>query len=204
MLKLLNKVSKDTFYFLLIGVLILIIILMRSCSPSPTLPEKPIIVTKIDTTYISVPVDRIIKTPPITITIPGDIQYIDKDIDTLAILKDFFAKRVYIDSIKIDTLGFVLVKDTISQNRIISRLTENHLSIPIIKETTTITNPPIYKTQLYYGFDIMGSKTEPINYFGANLLLKTKKDKIYTIGAGISPTGGVSYKFGMDWKIKIR
>lgn len=177
---------------------------MRSCSPSPSNPSKPdtIKIVKYDTLWIKGK-DSIVYKPGETQYIPGDTVF--KDVDTLAILKDYFAKRVYEDTIKIDTFGYVLVKDTISQNKIQNRYTSLSYELPVITKTVDnyITLPP--KMQLYGGFDIIVNNS-PINYFGPSLLLKTKKDHIYTAGLGLSTNenSGLAYKFGTLWKIKIK
>ncbi len=189
-----NKIS-----FIIIAILIVLIIIMRSCSPTPSLPEV-VTVTKTDTLWVKGK-DSIIYKPGIVKIIPGDTVY--KDVDTLAILKDYFSKIVYKDTIKLDTFGYVLVKDTISQNRVQNRTTVLNYKFPVITNTVTntITLPP--KSQLYIGFDIVGAQTKPINYFGPSVLLKTKKDQIYTGGVGLTPEGWGG-KFGILWKLKIK
>jgi hypothetical protein len=208
MLTIFKKVflKRDTYYSLIIGILIVIILFMRSCSPSPCPPTdggKPIVVTKIDTVWKDKIIAKNIYVPGPVKIIPGSPFY--KDIDTLAILKDFFAKKIYEDSIKIDTFGYVFVRDTISENKIISRQTEGKYKIPIITKTTTTTIPYRPRNQVFIGFDVMGSKKEPINYFGPSLMFKNKVDKVYEIGLGFNPySSQVVGKIGLKWKIKIK
>lgn len=173
---------------------------MRSCSPTPTPPKPPNSTTRIDTVWTKGK-DSIVYKPIIKKYIVRDTVY--KDIDTLAVLKDYFAKVVYEDTIRLDTFGYVLIKDTISENRVQSRTSVANYRFPTITKTITnnITIPP--KNQIYIGFDIIGNKAQPINYFGPSVLLKTKKDQIYTIGAGLTPDG-LGGKFGTLWKIKIK
>jgi len=185
--------------YVIIGALIVIIIMMRSCGPS--IPDPDVVtVTKTDTVWVKGK-DSIVYKPGIIKIIPGDTVY--KDVDTVAILKDYFSKVVYNDTIKIDTFGYVLVKDTITQNRVSNRTSVLNYKFPVVTNTitNTITLPP--KTQLYVGFDIVGASTQPINYFGPSVLLKTKKDQMYTGGVGVTP-GGWGGKFGMLWKVKIK
>lgn len=177
---------------------------MRSCEPKPEFKGgDPIVITKIDTVWTEKTIIKRVYTPGETVTIPGPPTY--KDIDTTAILQDFFAKRIYEDTIKFDTLGYVLVKDTISQNKIISRETSGKYYYPVVNKETTTIIPPKSVNQLYVGFNIQGSKQEPINYFGPDFTLKTKKDRIYELGIGYDPyrNQGVG-KFGTKWKIKIK
>jgi len=193
---------KNSFLYLIILALVATILVLRSCSPTPPPPE-PIITTTIDTLWLEQKYDTIY-IPSETKYIPADpkIQYID--VDTTAILKDYFAHRLYEDTIKIDTLGFVIIKDDISQNRIVERHTFLDYKIPTIKETTIIDRPYKPKNQLYIGFDIMGNKIEPVNYFGPSLTFKNKKDHLYDVGVGLGPNNIVNYKFGTKWIIRIK
>lgn len=191
--------------YIIIGVLILVIIIMRSCQPGPEIIEKPVIVTKIDTVWVEKPIEKLVYVPvekTLIKYLPGEIKYID--VDTSAILEDYFSKRIFEDKIQLDSFGYVLVRDTVSQNKIISRTTEGKYKFPTITTTTTITNPPIYKAKFFIGFDIEGNKTQPISYFGPNVTLVTKRDKLYSIGAGYGPNEEINYKFGMGFKIGKR
>lgn len=195
-------ISKDKFYLIIIAALIVIILLMKACG-NPSKIECPEIkqqTVKVDTFFIEGK-DSIVYKPGITTIIPGKTEY--KDVDTTAILKDYFSKIVYNDTIRLDIMGYVLIKDTISQNRIVSRTTVKDYRIPVIKETITNNITPSPKTQLYGGFDILGNKKEPINYFGGSLTLKTKKDQLYNIGLGLTPDG-VGGKFGTQWPIRFK
>jgi len=60
------------------------------------------------------------------------------EVDTLEILKDYFEKYVYLDTIPIDTLGYVTIIDTLSQNRILYRKPTINIQIPT--KTITIGN----------------------------------------------------------------
>ena len=173
--------------------------MMRSCAPG--IPDPDVVtVTKTDTVWIKGK-DSIVYKPGIVKILPGKTIY--KDVDTTAILKDYFSKVVYEDTIKLDTFGYVLIKDTITQNRVQDRTTIKDYKFPVVTKTTTntITLPP--KTQVYVGFDIVGSQSQLINYFGPSVLLKTKKDQMYTGGVGVTP-GGWGGKLGMLWKVKIK
>ncbi len=192
--------KKTKFYLLIIASLVIIMILMRSCSSNKPCPE-PIKETKIDTVWVEKIVKDTFYTPKETVYIPGSTTY--KDIDTLAILQDFFAKRVYDDTIRITGVeGFLVVKDTISQNRIISRNISGKYEFPVITKEETIIAPP--RNQVYWGFDILGNKKEPINYFGGALMFKNKKDHVYDFGLGYDVNNGLTGKFGMKWKIRLK
>lgn len=187
--------------------MVIIILFQRACTPTPLpCPDggKPQIVTVRDTQYITKTVEKPVYKPGPTIYIPGRIDTLPQDVDTLAILKDYYATRIYNDTIAIDTLGFAYVKDTVSKNEIVSRGVKLDYKIPVIKETTTITIPPKPKAQLYIGVEGLGNKQQPISYFGPALVYKTKKDAMYTLGAGYSINQGFGIKAGMLWKIKLK
>lgn len=195
--------SERTLCYIVIVVLIIVILFLRSCSPTPTnCPEggKPVIVKTTDTVWVKGK-DSIIYKPEKVIYIPGPETF--KDVDTLAILKDYFAKRVYSDKIKIDSFGYVFLTDTVSQNQIVSRKVKLDYKIPVITNTTTITIPPKLRNQVYVGINIGGNLEQPVNYLGPNFVLKTKKDKMYNLGVGIG-NGGLNYNVGTAWKIKLK
>ena len=106
------------------------------------------------------------------------------NVDTMAIIKDYFAKNVYKDTLHLpDSLGFVLVLDTISQNKILTRTFNASVKQRTIKETTIVKELP--KSQVYWGVGLGFDKVNYINNINANLLLKTKCDRLYSIGAGV-------------------
>jgi hypothetical protein len=97
------------FKSIIIICLVIVILLLKMCSPKP--PVKPgddikvkgkkyvVLHRIIDTQYI--PKTKIVYKPGETIYVEKPI-YIDvpADVDTGAILKDYYAKRVYKDTIK--------------------------------------------------------------------------------------------------------
>jgi hypothetical protein len=81
---------------------------------------------------------------------PAEIQYIPKEVpavvDTAAILRDYFAQRIYEDSTLIDEHLTLTIRDTISENTISGRSIAYDLRIPEI--TRTITLKPKYTLSL--------------------------------------------------------
>lgn len=193
---------KDNFSFLIIAVLVIVIIFLRSCGPKPE-PQKPVITIKYDTVYIPVKKDTIY-VPGVTKYLPGEIIPVNGKVDTLAILKDYFAKRYYQDTVKIDKYGYLLVRDTITQNRVISRKTKLDIKIPVITKTVTIDNPPKQVNQIYIGGTLGGNKTQIFNFIGPSILLKTKQEKIYSLSLGLSSSGNIGYAGSIYWKIRLK
>lgn len=196
---------KKYYLYLVIAVLLAIIFLQRCGGEKPhTLPPS----IKYDTVWIKH--DSVIYSKPKIVTvIKGipEIQYIpDPSYDKLVIqyksLVDLCtAKNVYSDTLKIDSLGYVNVLDTISKNRIQGRRFKYELKYPIVTKTITLQAPP--KTQVYIGGGLQGNQYDIINQFNAGLLLKTKTDKMYGIYTGINTNGNMQYGLQMYWKIKL-
>jgi hypothetical protein len=124
-------------------------------------------------------------------------------VDTLAILNDYYAKRVYIGTLKLaDSLGYIVVNDTVSQNSLLGRLWNAQVNKIQIKETLIVKDLP--KNQVYIGLIGGFDKVNIVNFVGPSLLLKTKSDKIYSLGVGYSATKTVSIQGGIYWKIRLK
>ena len=133
------------------------------------------------------------------------------DVDTAALLKDYLAKVVYKDTLKLDgDLGTIALTDTITKNRILGRTWDAKVKERTIKETTIVKELP--KNQVYYGFNGGFNKADVVSHVGAGVILKTKKDKIYQLGAGVANrvvdgTNGSLSPYvgaGVYWKIKLK
>jgi hypothetical protein len=131
---------------------------------------------------------------------------IPMSIDTLAIIRDYFAKNVYNDTLKLDdSLGFVFIRDTISQNKIAHRTFTANIKERLVNEKIYLKEPA--KRQLYYGFEGTFDKIELFKGVGGGLLYKTKSDKIYKFNLGVmSNQNDINpyANFGMYWKIKLK
>lgn len=196
---------------LLIIALIIIIVLMRSCDGSGSKPGETINIDgkkyevlkhTIDT--VIVPHDTIVyrKGKDIYHKVPV-YQVVPINVDTLAILKDFYAKRVYIDTLRLsDSLGYIVVNDTISENSLLGRLWTAQVNNTTIKEQIIVKELP--KNQVYIGLVGGFDKVNIVNFAGPSLVLKTKTDKIYSVGVGYAGSGAVSIQGGIYWKIKLK
>jgi hypothetical protein len=133
------------------------------------------------------------------------------NVDTAALLKDYLAKVIYKDTLKLDDgLGFVAVTDTIHKNRINGRTFTANVKERIIKEEMIVKEPA--RNQLYYGLNAGFNREDYVSAIGAGVILKTKKDKIYQLGLGVNnrtmdgTNGSFSpyVGFGTYWKIKVK
>lgn len=116
----------------------------------------------------------IVNLPPQTINFPAGQpiniinQAIPTKVDTGAVLRAFFSEVTYLDSVDTDTLKIVL-KEVISQNKIVSRELTHRLKIPI----QTITNVYHRPSMLMVGGNV--TKTDHLSIQGSVGYL-TKKD----------------------------
>lgn len=123
------------------------------------------------------------------------------NVDTMEIIRSYFAKNVYKDTLHLpDSLGYVILLDTISKNTIESRMFTASVKQRTIKETTIVKELP--KTKVFWGVGMGFDKTNYIHHVGANLLINTKCDKLYNIGAGVDINKTPFINASIYWKIK--
>ena len=195
---------KDFKTLTIIG-LIIVIFLLRECKgESKSAPIEPVTIVKIETKY-----DTIVETIETYIpeyrtkikykTIHDTVEVHDTvPVDTLSILEDYFATYAYTDTLKKDSVTFV-INDTISQNRILSR----GINYSLVYPTKIIsTEREVNKRELYIGFGLGGDKQQ-LSYLGSELMLRNKKERIYGVGLGINNNFEPILTFKMSWKIKM-
>jgi len=205
-----NLIEKYFTYFIII-ILILIILLEKSCK-SDNIINKPTSVTKIDTIW-KVKTDTIIKTVKVIsvihVPVPADPQYHpSNNIDTCQVrfnrlLKDMLTKRVYADTLKLDSLGTIVINDTVFMNALGKRTKIYDYKIPFVTKTVTITKHADPRRQLYMGGNIFGNNNN-IEMVTPGILYKSKQDNIYQINLGVEFDGTISYGLGMYYKIRIK
>ena len=117
------------------------------------------------------------------------------------LVKLLLSKNIYADTVKLDTLGYVAIADTIQENKLQNRGIHYNYKIPTITEKITITKQAPKRNQLYVGGGINTNKALMPQAVEAGLILKTKRDQIYGLKAGSDINGQVSYGFQTYWKI---
>jgi len=170
---------------LIILVLIVVILLLRQCSGDggEITPSEPTIITKVETKYDTITKEVTKYVPKIVTRIKTEIDRITltQDIDTLSILEDYFAKYVYEDFQQLDSLNLT-IKDTISQNKILSR----KIFYDLIYPTTTVTETKyINQREFYVGFGLNGTSKQ-FNYVGGSILYRTRKKQAFGLGIGLN------------------
>ena len=209
-MKFLSKLDFKTILIILLG---LIILLMRTCgnkivNPTQTIyvNGKPYELIKRDTFIEYIPKTTVITKKGKDIYHDTTI-YIDvtTPVDTLKILKDYHAKNVYNDTLKLnDSLGSIVVQDTITKNLIFSRKYTAKINEKKTKETIYLKEPK--KAQLYVGLSTSVTKTDLFKTIGVSGIYKTKQDKMYQLGFGISNDQMLTpyIQGGLFWKIKLK
>lgn len=185
----------DNIQTLLIVVLV-IVILMKSCGEKTTDSQ---IITKTKIEYISVEkkVPQYVPKWKTRVETKINIDTFLTKVDTSAILNDYYSKYYYEDTLSLDTLGYVLVKDTISKNNITSRNIDYKLLIPKITiEKTIILN----KREFYTGFGVTGN-LDQLNYIGVEGLYRTKKKQAFGLGVGVNQNLIPVVSGRMYWKL---
>ncbi len=194
---------------IIVGILLLIILLQRSCT-GDVVVQEPTTVVKIDTVW-KIKHDTVIKKIRVT-----DIKYVKPDgpeytsgehIDTCRarfnyLLKQHSARRVYKDTIKLDSLGTITVIDTVWLNKLKNRSYINNYKIPLVTKTITIIKQADPKRQLYIGGNLFGDKTT-LQSITPGLIYKDRKDRVYQANVGVNFDGTLTFGVGTYWKINL-
>ena len=178
-------------------ILILVLLLLYLTQCSKTDPVEPEVIVTIETKWDTVNVVQTEYVPKWRTKIVTEHDTIPADVDTMSILKDYYAKYYYTDTLTLDTLGYLVVNDTITQNSILSRRFESKVQIP----TTTITKE-IYlnNREFYWGLGVHG-RTDQLNYVGGEFMYRTKNKQVYGLGIGLNQDLKPVVGGRMFWKI---
>ncbi len=167
---------------------LVVIVLLELWNPGGVMPGKTIRIDGKKYEVIKHEIDTIdiIKTKVVTKkgediyheTIVEKEVKVPVNVDTNAILKDYYSKVLYKDVLVLpDSLGTVAVTDTISQNKILGRTFDAKVKQRTIKETTIVKELP--KTKVFYGFEGGFNKEDVVSHVGAGVILNTKKEKFF-------------------------
>ena len=118
-----------------------------------------------------------------------------------ALVSAFLVKNIYADTVKLDTLGYVAIADTVHKNEIYNRSYRYSYKIPTITVTNTITKYAPAKGALFMGGGIAGNKNG-VELLQGGFLYKSKKDKVFGLNLGINGNSQIIYGVQSYWKIK--
>ena len=180
---------------LLIVVLAVLLLLQRSCSSTPQVEPK--VITEVVTNWDTVKVTTKEYVPKYIRKTIVDIDTFQAPIDTVSILKDYYAKYFYTDTIKIDTLGTIVINDTVTRNLISIRDVQSNIFIP----TTTVTNTIYINKREFFGGVSVGATNQAVQNINGELLYINKKRNAYGFGIGLDPNFQPIYTVRMYWKI---
>ena len=179
----------------LILILALIILLQSQCSRKD--PVEPEVIVTIETKWDTVEVTQTQYVPKWKTKVVTEEVLIPADIDTMSILEDYYARYFYTDTLNLDTLGYLVLNDTITKNSILNRSFTSKIQIP----TTTITKE-IYlnKREFYWGLGVHG-RPDQLNYVGGEFMYRTKNKQVYGLGVGLNQDLQPVFGGRMYWKI---
>lgn len=160
---------------------ILLIIVFLFLKDKSTYIGQPSVIVDTDTVYQQKTFTKFIKGKSIPFVVLDTAYLINEIHDTITIVKDYNQVKVYSDTIKVDTLGYAYIQDTISQNKIQGRSFKAEINEKTIYVTKTITPKP--KNALYLG--VLGDLRTLDNKVGLGIGLgyKTAKNGLFTINA---------------------
>jgi hypothetical protein len=206
------------FQFIIIVGLALLLFFNRTLQPTNV--PQPTITIQSDTSWKAI-IAKITQSQPPSIvnTIPYPVEklepiYIpDTNYQRLKVqfeeLRDkYLATNIQKDSLKIDTIGYVHVTDSVQKNQIVGRSYEYKLKYPTITNTITIREPYKPKRQLYLGGSIGGVERQSgqleVNEIGLGLLYKNKKDQQFGAKVNYNFGEGLGGEISSYWKIGKR
>lgn len=165
---------KDIVIVLLIAVLIFFIF-----DDATYTKTDPIVVS--DTVYQEKTFTKYIKGKSIPFVVLDTTYLIEEVHDTITIISDYSRVYSYSDTIRIDSLGYAYIQDTISQNKIQGRGFSANFNLPTITVTKLI--EPKRKNELYLGFiGDLRHDNKQIG-IGGSIALKTAKNTLFVANA---------------------
>ena len=172
-----------------IVIAILVIIVFLFIKDKSSYIGQPSVIVDIDTVYQQKTFTKFTKGKSIPFVVLDTTYIIDEVHDTITIVKDYNQVKVYSDTMRIDSLGYAYIQDTISQNKIQGRGFSANFNLPTITITKILETKS--KNQLYLGFigDLKHSNGQI--GIGGSIALKTAKNTLYTATATMN-----GYSFG--------
>lgn len=184
-----------------ITILVVIIILLSKCNGEGNLniQNNPKVITETETIIDTVTIVKNTYIPKWETKIIRDTIEIEKvlEVDTLLILREYFDKYVYLDTIKIDTIGFMTIEDTIYQNRVLYRKPMVNITIPTQTITLLQNNNEI---EYYAGLGVR-TTMDKYTWMGLEGAIKTKKGNLFLLGLGTDNQNKFSVGGSVHWKL---
>jgi hypothetical protein len=175
-----------------------------------TRPTKDTISIRVDTILVPVQGEKILVPQPYAVYYPRTVEvekevpitvYIPEKVDTIEILNEYFAARLYSDTLA-TKYGNVVVNDTIAENRIKGRSLNYDFGLPVVTRQITLREEK--RTVAFVGAGIWGNQSSLLYGTEVNLSLKNKQDKIFSLKGMLDRHGNVVYGFGVSVPIRLK
>ena len=199
---------KNNTFLNLVIIALLIVVMLQMCNKKH--PVEGTVIVHRDTTWIMK--DSVIHSHPQIIIHEGatdstiireylpDTNYSKLLMQYNTLLSDYLSKNIQVDSVKIDSIGYIHITDSVSRNYIIGRNVHYNLKYPHIHDSVTVF-PAI--RELYFGGGLSGHIDAVVDEISLGLMYKSKKDVLF----GLSGTYDNNNQFGIRlqsyWKIKL-
>lgn len=200
-----KSIVKDS-VIIALCIVIMVILLSKSCGKKESEPNQTTVYDtiykqeRLDTIYTPKLLTRYLRPDAPKVFEKWDTLYIEqlKDVDTSEILRDYNSFLIYKDTVR-NKYGYVVINDTLTMNRIVSRGVITELKVPEVTKTVTLSQPK--RAALFIGGGVFGNQKDLAAGYDVNVAFKTRGDKIIEIGYS-QFFGGQGY-FSLGYKHKI-
>lgn len=161
--------------------LLLVIVYLKNCTHLPPISPTTVTVTEVKWDTVNIPSIKYVPKWKDKIVYRTDTLF-QPPIDTSLVLEDYYSSYYYQDTVHLDTIGRIVIKDTVSQNKITSRTVEPTINLPTVFVTTT---EYINQREFYIGGGISLSRQQ-VQAFQGEVLLRDKNQQAFGAGVGIT------------------
>jgi len=189
---------KSVFYIIII-VLLAIIFFQRECITTSDSDRIENVEVIYDTIHDTVEVAIVNYVPKISYIDTGNTIWRYHTVDTALILLNYFSKNYYQDTILVDSVCFIVLKDTITQNKITFRHPWISYYPRLIKKTTIINKDDHSGPSLFLGLGL-GRNMKQFS-LSPSLMFISRKQTAYSLSYDLL---NQDVYFTMYWKIQLR
>lgn len=202
-----------TNFLSLLAIALFAVIIIQRCGHTTSTPPPKIVTTTqiIEHTHDSIvyrdrpAITSVVKPSKkdIPVKMLPDSNYAKLKIQYDSLLDAHYTKNVILDSLKIDSIGYVSTLDTLQENRILSRKWAYNIKEREKITNTTITKYAPYKNQIYIGGGLLGNENKLVSGVTLGAFLKNKNDQVYKIGVQKIVNLPITYELSTYYKLKF-
>ena len=203
---------KNNIFSFIVLILLLSLIYLQWVNKQQKQAKEPLQIVKRDTVYMDIRnytniVPKLVERIPYLITESETRYFPDTNYAKLVqqyhnLVEELLAKHIYIDTLRIDSIGYVQVNDTISNNRVLGRSYLSNLSYPII--TNTVYQPEAKKAMLYWGVGMQMNNVFSVNSLSTGGIYKFKNNFMLGGSIGMSQNGKTIFGAQGYWPLNMR